>query len=118
MQTIHSDEEKAKVWTLISDAPTAVLATLGPEGIRSRPMACIERDFDGALWFMTSRQSHKLDEISRNPDVLVSYADPRATEFVAVLRGRDPSSNMPSSPGGAKRNGFGSPAVPPTRISL
>jgi hypothetical protein len=50
MQTSHSGGAKAKVATLISDARTAVLVTVGPGGLAARPMACIQRDFDGALW--------------------------------------------------------------------
>lgn len=85
MKTTHSAEEKAKVRGMISGAATAVPVTVDADRrLDARPMACVQRDFDGAVWFMTSRRSHKLDEISRNPRVLVSYADPGVTEFVVV----------------------------------
>lgn len=88
MQTMGSEEEKAKIAKKISDAHTAVLMTVDAGGrLDARPMACIQREFDGVLWFMTSRKSHKLDEIARNPGVLVSYADSRARKFV-VIQGR------------------------------
>jgi general stress protein 26 len=83
-----SEAENAKIAKMISDAHTAVLMTVDAGGrLDARPMACIQREFDGVLWFMTSRKSHKLDEIARNPGVLVSYADSRARKFV-VIQGR------------------------------
>ena len=86
MEQSGARDEKAKVRDLISGARTAVLVTVGVDGRPdARPMACVWRDdFNDVLWFMTSRQSHKLEEIARTPDVLVSYADPKAAEFVVV----------------------------------
>jgi general stress protein 26 len=88
MQTTHSEIEKTKISDMSAGAQTAVLMTVDADGrLDARPMACVQRDFDGVLWFMTSRRSHKLDEIKRNPGVLVSYADTRTKEFV-VVQGR------------------------------
>jgi general stress protein 26 len=86
MEQADSGDKKVKVRDLISGARTAVLVTVGVDGRPdARPMACVWRDdFHDVLWFMTSRQSHKLEEIALTPDVLVSYADPQASEFVVV----------------------------------
>jgi len=85
MEQSHSIEEQAKVWDMISGAQAAVLLTKDLDGrLDARPMACVQHDFDGALWFLTRKASHKLEEIAQNPDVLVSHANPKTMEFVAV----------------------------------
>jgi general stress protein 26 len=83
---MEQQDKRKKVRDIIAGARVAVLVTVGDNGRpEARPMACVWRDdFDDVLWFMTSRQSHKVEEIARKPEVLVSYANPKALEFVAV----------------------------------
>jgi general stress protein 26 len=50
---------------------TAMLVTQRGENIRSRPMAIAEASEDGHLWFLTSSDSGKIDELSANPSVNV-----------------------------------------------
>lgn len=77
--------ERAKVWDLIKSAHSAVLVTIGPDGaLQSRPMGCLQKEFDGTLWFMTFRHSPKMGELSANDRVLVSYANPAKHEYVSV----------------------------------
>jgi general stress protein 26 len=43
-------------WSLIKDEHTAVLVTMGTDAsLDSRPMGCIQKDFDGTLWFSSAR---------------------------------------------------------------
>ena len=77
--------EQERVWDLIKGARSAVLVTAAPDGgLQSRPMGCLQRQFDGVLWFMTFGDSAKVAEIATNDRVLVSYADHRKHEYVSV----------------------------------
>lgn len=74
----------AKLWELIEDIHLAMLTTVDPDGsIRSRPMATQQLDFDGDLWFFTSKSSGKNRSIEGNPEVNVAYAG-KGGAFVSV----------------------------------
>lgn len=78
--------------TLLQEFDTAMLTTLTPEGLfRARPMAiqepCIEIDCD--LWFVTSLDSAKSDEIAHEHQVGVSCyrsADGAYVSISAIAR--------------------------------
>ncbi len=85
MDAASEQKERDKVWDLIKDAHSAVLVTVGPDGVlQSRPMGCLQKAFDGVLWFLTFRHSEKIAEIATDEHVLVSYADPAKYEYVSV----------------------------------
>ncbi len=80
-----SDEDKNKVYELVKDIKMAMLATLSPEGrMHARPMASIQKGFDGTLWFMSSEHSLKVDEIEARPDVLLAYSHPGRQHYVSI----------------------------------
>src|SRR4051812_31646604 len=82
-QTKNSDHQK--IWDLIKSSHSALLVTVSRDGsLDSRPMGCLQKSFDGVLWFMTFRHSLKLAEIRNNPNVLVSYAKPSDFEYVSL----------------------------------
>src|SRR5262249_4971348 len=74
-----------KIWNLIKDEHTAVLVTVGRDGtLDSRPMGCVQKEFDGTLWFLTFKDSPKVLEIAKNQQALVSYARPSDYEFISI----------------------------------
>jgi general stress protein 26 len=74
-----------RIWELIKSSHSALLITVTPDGaLDSRPMGCLQTNFDGVLWFLTFRRSLKLVEIRNNPNVLVSYAKPSEFEYVSI----------------------------------
>jgi general stress protein 26 len=78
--------DQDKVWDLIKGAHSAVLVTTGEDGaLQARPMGCLQKKFEGVLWFLTFRHSPKAADISANDRVLVSYADPARYEYVSVV---------------------------------
>jgi general stress protein 26 len=81
---------RQKVWNLIKDAHSALLVTIGPDGrLDSRPMGCLQREFDDTLWFLTFRHSPKAQELFADDRVLVSYSNPAKYEYVSISgRGR------------------------------
>jgi len=55
-----------KIWNLIKDEHTAVLVTVGRDGtLDSRPMGCVQKEFDGTLWFLTFKDTPKVLEIAK-----------------------------------------------------
>ena len=74
-----------KIWDLIRNEHTAVLVTVGTDGsLDSRPMGCVQKEFDGTLWFLTFKESPKILEIAENQHALVSYARPSDYEFISI----------------------------------
>lgn len=61
----------------------AMLTTRNDTGLRSRPMAVAEvNEDDGSVWFLTSIDSGKLDEITEHPEVNLSFQD--GTRFLSI----------------------------------
>ena len=80
-----SNEDRAKVWDLVKDMKIAMMVTRATQGtMHSRPMASVQKDFDGTLWFMTRESSPKIDEIEKSPDVLLAYSHAPAQHYVSI----------------------------------
>ncbi len=73
-----------KLNDLIKGIKTAMLTTVDRGVLRSRPMQTQEFEFDGSLWFFTSSNTHKADEIEKDNRVNVSYAAPSVNTYVSV----------------------------------
>ncbi len=61
-----------------------MLTTINGGQLRSRPMSTQEMDENGAIWFFTSDQTHKVDEIEADNRVNVAYSDPDDNTYVSV----------------------------------
>jgi general stress protein 26 len=77
-------ESIQKLNDLIKDVKVAMLTTIDWGILRSRPMQTQEFDFDGDLWFFTSSETHKTEEIEKDRRVNVSYAAPETNTYVSV----------------------------------
>lgn len=77
-------ESIKKLNDLIQDIKIAMLTTIDWGILRSRPMATQEAEFDGDLWFMTSSETHKTEEIEKDRRVNISYASPASNTYVSV----------------------------------
>lgn len=64
--------ERKEFLELLKHFDAAMLVTARDRQLRSRPMAIAESTDDGRLWFVTSVDSAKLDEITENPNVNVA----------------------------------------------
>jgi general stress protein 26 len=78
------EESIEKLKGLIEDIDFAMLTTVNGGQLRSRPMSTQKFDFDGDLWFFTSDQTHKVDEIEQDNRVCVAYAKPEDNVYVSV----------------------------------
>lgn len=78
-----------KLRDLIKDLKMAMFTTVDSEGmLRSRPLATLDPEAEegGAaeLWFFTSDDSAKVDEIERERRVNVSYSDAQHQRYISV----------------------------------
>jgi general stress protein 26 len=79
-----NDRDADRVWKLIEKIGFCMLSTLDGEDIRARPMAAhIERD-QHAIYFLTDADSHKDEDIKRNPNVGLAFADPGDQKYVSL----------------------------------
>jgi general stress protein 26 len=75
----------ATVAELVDRAKIAMLTTMTPDGQHvSRPMALQDAEFDGDLWFFAAAESPKVGEIGANPQVNVSFANPKQNEWTSI----------------------------------
>lgn len=69
------DARRAKVRKLIEESRFAMLTTIDEDGrLVSKPMATQDVEFDGDVYFIAERSSHKVHNIERDPRVNVAYS--------------------------------------------
>jgi len=85
METRNDQDAKDKVLELLKGITIAMMATHGDNGqMHARPMATNTAEFDGDLWFFTDKDSPKIQEIERNSDVLLTYANETRQHYVSI----------------------------------
>ena len=73
------------LYNLIDGIETAMLTTHALDGsLVSRPLQTQKRTDGMDLWFMTSTETHKVDELRANPEVNVAYFKDGSKEWVSV----------------------------------
>jgi general stress protein 26 len=76
--------DQDRVWELMTTIGFAMLVTRDGDKLRARPMsAVIERD-QNAIYFLTDARRHKDDEIARDPNVNLSFADAGSQKYVSL----------------------------------
>src|SRR5215204_4669379 len=78
-------ESIEKLKGLLEDIDFAMLTTVAGGKFRSRPMSTQEMDENGDLWFFTSDETHKVEEIEADDRVLVAYSQPDDNTYVSVF---------------------------------
>ena len=75
-----------KVRDMIEDIRIAMMTTVDQNSnLVSRPMAAVQVDEDGNIWFFTQRSSPKVDQIEQNDrQVNVSFANVSDSDYVSV----------------------------------
>lgn len=85
----RTDDTRAlhQLFELVKDIQFAMLTTRGPDGaLRSRPMTTqnARDDADDSLWFFASRSGEPVEDLARDGNVNVAYADPKRDAYVSV----------------------------------
>ena len=79
------NDEIGKLHELIEDMEIAMMTTRRADGhLVSRAMANQKRAPGADLWFVTSEDTMKLDELERDPHVNLAYYKDRTREWISV----------------------------------
>jgi general stress protein 26 len=73
-----------RVWKLMDKIKICMLASLDGEKIRARPMAAYARQNDGLVYFLTDARGHKDEEIARDENVCLIFAEPKDGKYLTV----------------------------------
>jgi len=77
--------ERDKLYELIDDLKIAMLTTRRPDGrLVSRAMATQKRAPGADLWFVTSEDTHKIEELEEEPNVNLAYYKDRTREWISI----------------------------------
>lgn len=77
-------ESIEKLKTLTEGIDFCMLTTINGGQLRSRPMSTQEMDENGELWFFTSDQTHKIDEIEADNRINAAYSKPEDNVYISV----------------------------------
>jgi general stress protein 26 len=84
-ENTNHEKDILKLNDLISGIKVCMLTTLASDGkLHSRPMWTQQTDFDGNLWFFTSIESPKAQELEKDYHVTLGYAQPKNNCYVSV----------------------------------
>ena len=82
--TDDNERDVARAWELMKKIGFAMLVTRDGEKLRARPMsAYLERE-ENTIYFLTDARRHKDEEIARNPNVNLSFADASSQKYVSL----------------------------------
>lgn len=83
MKTVAQDNEAfGQLSRLLEPLTLAMLTSVDVDGaLVSRPMAPLELDADGSLWFFTDKRSAKIDQLS---SVNLSFVDPARGVYLSL----------------------------------
>lgn len=82
---IEQSNQIQKLQSLIRDIEYGMLTSFDRGHLRSRPMAVMGSiDQDGALWFFTDANSHKVLEVEHQNQVNVSFSAPDKQRYVSL----------------------------------
>ncbi len=80
-----NEDDLTKVRQLLKGLRFAMLTTEVPGGqLHSRPMSMLELDDEGGLWFLTSEETHKVQEVSQHHQVNVGLMDKDKDRYVSI----------------------------------
>lgn len=87
MQPENTPTEKKleELHELIEDMDIALMTTRRPDGaLVTRPMATQQQGELADLWFVTNRETDKIDELEFDPNVNLGYYDSDTKQWVSV----------------------------------
>lgn len=82
--TTNRQESIAKIRELTHGIDFCMLTTIDGGHLRSRPMSTQEFEFDGELWFFTSDNTHKIDEIVKDDRVCAAFSKPEDNTYLSI----------------------------------
>jgi general stress protein 26 len=84
MANEHENGDVERAWELMKKIGFAMLVTHDGDKLRARPMAAYIDRAQNAVFFLSDARRHKDDEIAKNPNVNLSFADAGDMKYVSV----------------------------------
>jgi general stress protein 26 len=81
---LQDKEAVEKFKKLVEDIRVCMFITATNSDEHTRPMSAIEVEDDGTLWFFTDIRSIKVDEVTRERDVHLTFAHPGKESYIDV----------------------------------
>jgi general stress protein 26 len=75
---------REKVKELVSRSRVGMLGTLEAGFMKFRPMSHVDVDDDGNIWFFTSKDSWKAEDVQRNPTVQLIYVNESDSCYLSI----------------------------------
>jgi general stress protein 26 len=83
-KNLQNKEALEKFTKLAKEIGTCMFITATNSDEHTRPMATIEVEKDGTLWFFTDIRSIKVDEVAKEKEVHLTYAHPGKESYLDV----------------------------------
>lgn len=84
-KNLQSDEAISKLRSLISDIKTCMLITSGKSGKHAtRPMAVVDTDSQGNIWFFAGNDSNKVKDIELDQQVQLLFSHPGKDTYIDI----------------------------------
>ena len=81
----EKQEAVGKLKEMVEEVRICMFATIDNDyNLNSRPMASLQVDDDGNIWFFTNEYSGKVNEVSRDNTVYLMYSHPGKNTYVHV----------------------------------
>jgi general stress protein 26 len=85
MSTEAKSEQIKFLKDKVEDVRIAMLVTVNANHeIHSRPMGTADVDEEGNIWFFTNEYSSKVDEVSHENKVVVTYSNPNNSTYLSI----------------------------------
>jgi general stress protein 26 len=82
---VSSEKKIGELYSLVDGIDIAMMTSRNFDGtLISRPMATQEKRSRVDFWFVTSTETHKVDEIEAQPEVNLAYYNNKSREWVSV----------------------------------
>ena len=83
-ENLQNKEAVEKFKKLVEDIRVCMFITATNSDEHTRPMSAVNVEDDGTLWFFTDVRSIKVDEVSQERDVHLTFAHPGKESYVDV----------------------------------
>lgn len=84
MTDTNISEAIDRVWEMMDDIRTCMLVTKQRLTLRARPMHAVPSREEGCVWFLTDARGHKDEELMRDPQGALVFADKSNNDFLSV----------------------------------
>lgn len=78
------ESPRTLIWRFVRTIHSCMMATHDGERIVARPMVAIPRPEQNLIWFFTDTNTHKDDEVQRDPRACVTFADIKDQTYVSI----------------------------------